>query len=207
MASPGLPSRGNNRNGGSIPGGGGSSFIRASASRVTPSTSSYLSGDDDDDDAQTLPREPMRRMNWTPPGDTSSSENRGENRTRTPAPLDEWDYAERGPLARLKTRQLTEVAREKAGMGVYGKGLSHVPRSAYAISHTRPAKGLLRPEGTVSNPSYYGVQYTLLNPSYQSRIYPSRLTDTLFFTISGRRGARGVRGRHAWSSKETHERP
>jgi hypothetical protein len=33
--------------------------------------------------------------------------------------LDEWDYAERGPLAKLKTRMLTEVAREKATMGVY----------------------------------------------------------------------------------------
>jgi len=45
-------------------------------------------------------------------------------------------------------------------------------------------------EGTIttrrdgySNPSYYGVQYTLSNPSYQSRIYPSRPTDTFFFTL------------------------
>ena len=168
MASPGLPSRGNNRNGGSIPGGGGSSFIRASASRVTPSTSSYLSGDDDDDDAQTLPREPMRRMNWTPPGDTSSSHNRGENRTRTPAPLDEWDYAERGPLARLKTRQLTEVAREKAGMGVYGKGLSHVPPTRFRILVLRrdyyDQKGLFPIPHTMEYSIPFSIPHT--NPGY-----------------------------------------
>ena len=34
-------------------------------------------------------------------------------------PLDEWDFAERGPLAKLKRKQLTEVAREKAKMGIY----------------------------------------------------------------------------------------
>jgi hypothetical protein len=50
-------------------------------------------------------REPMRREAW------SSAQNDED--------LDEWDYAERGPLAKLKTRMLTEVAREKATMGVY----------------------------------------------------------------------------------------
>ena len=44
-------------------------------------------------------------------------------------------------------------------------------------------KGLLRPEGRIpsSNPSYYGVQYTLSNPSYQSLIHMVRETDTFGF--------------------------
>ena len=70
--------------------------------------------------------------------------------------------------------------------GRLGKELSQAPRSACAIAHTRPAKGALRPEGripsdcyhnclrntmeySISNPSYYGVQYTLPNPSHKSR--------------------------------------
>ena len=37
----------------------------------------------------------------------------------TDEPLDEWDFAERGPLAKLKQKQLTEVARERERMGLH----------------------------------------------------------------------------------------
>ena len=91
--------------------GGQSSFIRGAPTRVAPSTS--LSRRDDDvsearsdvSSARTA-REPMRREAWSANGVNDED-------------LDEWDYAERGPLAKLKTRQMTEVAREKATMGVY----------------------------------------------------------------------------------------
>ena len=90
--------------------GGQSSFIRVAQTRVAPSTS-LSRRDDAASDARSemssapSKREPMRREAW------SANDANGD--------LDEWDYAERGPLAKLKTRQLTEVAREKATMGVY----------------------------------------------------------------------------------------
>ena len=52
-----------------------------------------------------------------------------------------------------------------------GKGLSQSPRSAFAIAHTRPAKGLLRPEGTVI-PIPHTMEYSIpfpiphTNPGY-----------------------------------------
>ena len=48
-------------------------------------------------------RTPMPRQAWT----------------ATDEPLDEWDFAERGPLAKLKQKQLTEVARERERMGLH----------------------------------------------------------------------------------------
>ena len=36
-----------------------------------------------------------------------------------------------------------------------GKGLSHAPRPACAIAHTRPAKGALRPEGRIPSDCYH----------------------------------------------------
>jgi len=92
--------------------GGQSSFIRGAPTRVAPSTSLSRRDDDASDSARSdvssapTAREPMRREAWSANGVNDED-------------LDEWDYAERGPLAKLKTRQMTEVAREKATMGVY----------------------------------------------------------------------------------------
>ena len=85
--------------------GGQSSFIRGAQTRVAPSTRDDASETRSEMSSAPTAREPMRREAW------SSAQNDED--------LDEWDYAERGPLAKLKTRQMTEVAREKATMGVY----------------------------------------------------------------------------------------
>jgi hypothetical protein len=85
------------------------------------------------------------------------------------------------PSLRKLPVSFPSVGQTKRFLQIAGTELSHPPRTAFAIAHTRPAKGRLRPEGTISNPSYYGVQYTLPNPSYQSRIYTSRPTDAFFY--------------------------
>ena len=111
------PDRGLRRGGSNGQSGGGSTFIRG-VSRVAPSSrdGNDDSDDDDDDDdgyslsSQNTKREPMRRQAWT-------AEN--GKKPKTAAEVDDWDFAERGPLAKLKTRQLTEIAQEKATMGVY----------------------------------------------------------------------------------------
>ena len=54
-----------------------------------------------------------------------------------------------------------------------GKGLSHPTHSAFAIAHTRPAKGRLTTRRAHSRRTV-----TLTVYSYQSRIYTSRPTDT-----------------------------
>ena len=57
--------------------------------------------------------------------------------------------------------------------------ISHPPRSASAIAHTRPAKGLSRPEGTIPSDCFLILWSTdtLSNPSYQSLIHMAeRLT-------------------------------
>lgn len=85
--------------------GGQSSFIRGAQTRVAPSTRDDGSSETRSEmSSAPTAREPMRREAWSSKNDED---------------LDEWDYAERGPLAKLKTRMMTEVAREKATMGVY----------------------------------------------------------------------------------------
>jgi len=115
--------------------GSGSSFMRGAATRVAPSTSSRRHGDGDSDfsdfsdgDARSAissvlsSREPTRRQAWTPADGSGPRE-----------VLDEWDYAERGPVAKLQARREMEVAREKAALGVYVDDASDgVP------SHLRP---------------------------------------------------------------------
>ena len=51
----------------------------------------------------------------------------------------------------------------------------HVPPPA--IAHTRTRRDYYDQKGAFP-PSYYGVQYTLSNPSYQSLIHMVRETDT-----------------------------
>ena len=63
-----------------------------------------------------------------------------------------------------------------------GKGLSHAPRPACAVAHTRPAKGALRPEGRIP-PGLLPRLFTHTNPSYTWSE-----TLTLFFYQSGDAG-------------------
>tara|TARA_B110000261_G_scaffold48819_3_gene57536 strand:- start:5871 stop:7730 length:1860 start_codon:yes stop_codon:yes gene_type:complete len=88
--------------------------------------------------------------------------------------------------SRIKFNHRGQVAMANTGTrDTNGESFPILPRSASLNAHTRPAKGLLRPEGTIPNPSYDGVQYTLPNPSYQSIIHMARETDTFFCLVSG----------------------
>jgi elongation factor G len=73
-----------------------------------------------------------------------------------------------------------------------GAGLSQSPRSAFAIVHTRPAKGALRPEGRIPSAQYPDCLRNT-NPSYTSRE-----TDISFFTI------RPVRAAHVLTDLPRH---
>jgi|TARA_B110000093_G_scaffold132707_1_gene141979 hypothetical protein len=88
-----------------------------------------------------------------------------------------------GPAGCGKSSVLEEVAARTHNDGTYLyeqtvrklDSIFQSPHSVSAIAHTRT-----RRDG-YSNPSYYGVQYTLSNPSYQSRIYTLRETDPFGF--------------------------
>jgi len=73
-----------------------------------------------------------------------------------------------------------------------GAGLSQSPRSAFAIVHTRPAKGALRPEGRIPSAQYPDCLRNT-NPSYTSREI-----DISFFTI------RPVRAAHVLTDLPRH---
>ena len=88
-----------------------------------------------------------------------------------------------GPAGCGKSSVLEEVAARTHNDGTYLyeqtvrklDSIFQLLISVCAIAHTRT-----RRDG-YSNPSYYGVQYTLSNPSYQSRIYTLRETDPFGF--------------------------
>ena len=98
------PDRGQTRRSGSA------SLIQGAPTRVAPTRVPSLDDDARSFDSLDSPprsdrglRTPMPRQAWT----------------ATDEPLDEWDFAERGPLAKLKQKQLTEVARERERMGLH----------------------------------------------------------------------------------------
>ena len=88
---------------------GSASFIQGAPTRVAPTRVSSLDDARSFDSLDSPPRSdrslrtPMPRQAWN----------------ATDEPLDEWDFAERGPLAKLKQKQLTEVARERERMGLH----------------------------------------------------------------------------------------
>ena len=67
-----------------------------------------------------------------------------------PDVYDKWGFVGcMGSVAFRATPGAQTLLRQAIRTCAEGKGLSQSPRSASAIAHTRPAKGLLRPEGTV----------------------------------------------------------
>ena len=94
---------------------GAPSFIQGAPTRVAPTTATA--------DAREQ-RTPSARGATVSPATTAAPREAWSARANPGGdqggePLDEWDFAERGPLAKLKRKQLTEVAREKLKMGIY----------------------------------------------------------------------------------------